>query len=184
MCCIGSPRSCPAAELMLASMFKVKPFRKPTSSLPFHFIWSPKTLKFHTSAFALDAEDIEAENHKLAKEILEEKAWALKVADILYEVHRVGRKEWSVYGVVAAQRRAGGRVWVVVAGLSGPATYASALAVASQKTGSLPEIPEHGGRSEVLWALVEATVRQGPETYGDNREVVGVEVLETRTFHQ
>ncbi len=65
--------------------------------------------------------------------------------------------------MVAAQRRASGQVWVVVSGLSGPATYGSAIALASQHTGTMPAPPASGSYSRlaVLWALVETTVRLG-----------------------
>ena len=108
--CLGSPRSSWASELMLAAMFKVTPFRKSSSeTLPFHFVWSPDVRKFYPSAFAVGANDIKGLNGKLAKEISEERAWALRVGDTVYEVRRKQRKDWKVYGVVAAQRRAGGR---------------------------------------------------------------------------
>ncbi len=181
--CLGSPRSSWASELMLAAMFKVTPFRKSSSeTLPFHFVWSPDVRKFYPSAFAVGANDIKGLNGKLAKEISEERAWALRVGDTVYEVRRKRRKDWKVYGVVAAQRRAGGRVWLVVAGLSGPATFASALALAAHKTGTLPEPDTNDGHSQVLWALVEATVHHGARKHGDRREVSGERVLMTQTF--
>ena len=40
---------------------------------------------------------------------------------------------WVIYGVIAAQRRAAGNVWLVVSGLAGPATDAAAMMVKDLK---------------------------------------------------
>jgi hypothetical protein len=182
VCCIGSPRSCWAAELMLASMFQIEPFRtEAASELPFHFIWSPKVFKFYPSSFALDVREVRRFVGSLAKEIVKERAWAIRAEQTLFPHPRHHQKEWKEYGVVVAQRR-GGRVWVVVAGLSGPATYASAVAIAEQKTGTLPELRGREALSPVLWTVVEATVRHGRRSPGDDREVVECRAVLSQTF--
>jgi hypothetical protein len=183
VCCIGSPRACLAAELMLAEMFEVDPFVKPkTLSSPFYLIWSHQHCSYE-SALAFKAEDLRTTNRKMALEIDKDSKRALKVGKTFYiSGHREDEQEWKEYGVAVGQRRANGHVWLVVMGLSGPATYATAAAVGSQMTGTLPEPSKKGTNAPIRWALVEATVVDTGVGPGDTREVVNMRVLETFLF--
>jgi hypothetical protein len=46
----------------------------------------------------------------------------------------VGGKTWTIYGIIAAQRRACGSVRLVISGLAGPATLAAARLVKRIRT--------------------------------------------------
>lgn len=186
ICSIGASRANPASEVALARMFGVRPFVPPKPHrrrpLPFHFIWSPNALKFYPSAFARDAADISEDYPDRCKEIEAEEAWALQVEGELYSVPRTRSvKTWSSYGIVAAQRRENGQVWVVVAGLSGPATFGAALAVVSQKTGPLPESLPGVQTSRICWSLIETPVVVDDTIPGDSRTVGDVRLVLSRT---
>ena len=184
VCLIGAPRSNPASEGALAGMFELEPFIKTLPQrLPFHFIWTPNARGPYASAFALEADDIVDRDPALAEEIRNEDAWALLAEGELYRVLRdkeFQTKSWKSYGVVVAQRRQGGQVWLVVAGLTGPATYAAALAVAREETGTLPEAPDDEQVSKICWSLVEASIEVDETVPGDNRKVTDARVLLTR----
>ncbi len=186
ICSIGASRSNPASEVALARMFGVRPFVPPKTRrrrpLPFHFIWSPKALKFYPSAFALEAADMTEDYPDRAQEIEDEQEWALEVEGEIYSVPRTRRaKTWSSYGIVAAQRRESGQVWVVVAGLSGPATFGAALAVVQQQTAPLPESLPGVQTSRICWSLIETTVTVNDMMPGDSRMVGDVRLLLSRT---
>lgn len=66
------------------------------------------------------------------------------------------------------------------AGLTGPATYAAALAVAREETGTLPEAPDDEQVSKICWSLVEASIEVDETVPGDNRKVTDARVLLTR----
>ena len=70
------------------------------------------------------------------------------------------RKRVRSYGVIAAQRRPEGQIWVVIAGLTGPGTYAAATCLNAVEA-PLPNA-EDPHRGQVLWAVVEATVFTEP----------------------
>ena len=183
VCVIGSPRACWGAELTLAEMYDVAGFSEPDPSLPFHFVWS-KDLKnlYRTSTFALDPIALKEAHPEASAELSSGDTRALVVGDELYmqSPSKTG-KTWKDYGVVVAQRRENGQVFIVLAGLSGPATFAAAEALVSHRTGTLPRAPEAGGHGLVRWALVEATVEDRGGR-GDTRDVIATRVIETHLF--
>ena len=79
-----------------------------------------------------------------------------------------------MYGVIAAQRRPAGNVWLVVSGLTGPATHAAAMKV-KEITAEIPWA--QGQPSKVLWVPVKVKIKAGPPTPfgGDIREIVGAD---------
>jgi hypothetical protein len=166
---------------MLASMFDEEPFRTRDSPSPFCFIWDQVSPSYK-SAFALEWRDIEERDAGLARSIDRRKDLALLVGKKKYLVRRKDEGDWNVYGVIAAQRRASGQVWVVVSGLSGPATLGSAMALASQHSDAIPESPKRGTHSPVLWALVKTPVFSRSITPGDPREVKRSQVVTTYTY--
>ena len=76
-----------------------------------------------------------------------------------------------MYGIIAAQRRAAGNVWLVVSGLAGPATYAVTTMV-KEISAELPL--SKGKHSKVLWVPVKVKIKAGKTApwSGDTREVV------------
>lgn len=169
MVSIGSQRANPATELMLASMFGVVNAQDPKSSdLPFHFVWDEPAKR--PSAFSKDVSKIPQSVMKQSRVKKHEKApWALEVNGEYYLLERFVQKS-KAYGVLAAQRRSvgnsGSQVWLVLAGLSGPGTAATARFIEDDEL-LLPRI-ESGNHSSVLWMAVEADVEL-IETPGDNR---------------
>ncbi len=165
---IGSPRANLAAEVMLADMFGVRPFCRPEEPLPFGFVWSPVKGKQQSSAFAAAAPD-----SQLAKAVAAGKKWALLIRGRPHPLDLFVPRS-TTYGVLAVQRRRGGQVWMVLAGLSGPGTYAAAQFVGDAKL----RVPASvgGEHSSVCWMTVRAEV-EARATPGDDREVVRVESL-------
>jgi len=137
--CLGSPRACHAAEIMLARMTGFDPFVE-TPLLgdgrpPFHFIW--RAMKFQ-SAFAVAPDTLASIAAGAARAVRKKDMYAALVfrpatakEPVVHEAsyERIGQSR--TFGVVAAQRRSSGRIWIVIAGLSGAATYGGALLVDS-----------------------------------------------------
>jgi hypothetical protein len=83
--------------------------------------------------------------------------------------------EGYTYALCAAQRRARGNIWLLVAGLTGPATYAAAKWVHQMPT-SLDE-HELGRPSRVFWNLVRAKATMAKEDKGGTYRVGEAEVV-------
>ena len=156
--CIGSPRACVAAELMLGKMFQVAPFKSQANSRfetpPFRFIWS-KLVGTHSSFARIEErpDDSNALPHAVGVEIESKRIYS----------DSDGPDTWKVYGLLAAQRRMSGEVWLVVAGLTGGATEATAQFLKTFDDDLPPADPQ--AHSKVLWAVVEAEI--GPQTTKD-----------------
>jgi len=174
---IGSPLVSFSSEVMLATMFGVKPFTRPELKLglaPFYYVWRPQVAKGFSSAFGLTAEQLTAHELKNSSPALAAEVYANRANAFVLEgqIHLVPVKssQWIMHGIIAAQRRASGNVWLVVSGLAGPATYAAARKV----TEILDELPWSKGKaSDVLWMPVKTTVFEPPGCphEGDVREV-------------
>lgn len=155
---IGSQRACQATELMLAQMFGVTAFQRPTRSapeLPFYFIWNPDERAKLPSAFSRGPEEIRGLDPKLAEEIQHGKAWALQIKQACYRLE-LHVKQAQTYAIVAAQRQPCGQIWLVIAGLSGPGTYAASKLLGAEDF-AFPSAATRG-RSPVLWMAIEAPV--------------------------
>jgi hypothetical protein len=180
VCCIGSPRSCYAAEFMLARMLGVTEFSEASvDHVPFRFIWSPKATRPYPSAFRAEAEQICALDNQLAADIKADRAWgALEIRDMLYPVRRQNKKGriWTAHGIVLSQTRPGGQAWMVIAGMSGPATFACAAIVAADRAGAVPTLQT--GQGSIRWDVVECTV-QGD---GDQQDVTSQRVVNCGWF--
>ncbi len=175
---IGSPRACRASERMLAKMFKVEAFEKTVraeQSLPFHFIWARRTDKFG-SRFAGDAYSIKRLDSQLASAIRRNPltSMGLRVGDTVHPA-RMGGETWKDYGIIAAQRRRSGQLWLALCGLTGPTTYAAAKAVRSL-INVIPQNPV-GKNSAVQWAVVEADIEK-TDMPGDARRVIRQEIID------
>lgn len=188
-CCLGAPLAFGLAEYMLASTFRVPAF-KPAPRiqkvrLPFQFVWFPDPSgetqadripsHFALSADDLEEGDLELPDKDLPTAIRARDAQAFLAAGTVYPV-RLTEPERKDYGVIVAQRREKGQVWVVVAGLSGPGTLAAA-----KMLGEIPAVlPESsvGKVSDPVYAVIESAVRLNRDrTRGDPRELVDQRLL-------
>jgi hypothetical protein len=177
---IGSPMAALSSEIMLARMFGVEPFVRPKFSLklrlPFYFVWLPRAARGFRSAFGLTWLELEPEHKQLAQLVKTDRAAAFVLDGTPHAVPSEA-KSWTMYGVIAAQRRASGSVWLVVSGLAGPATLAAARLVKWVDA----ELPIAQGRnSPVLWMPLKAIIRTGQPssvTSGDLREIVDFELV-------
>ena len=182
---IGSPLAALSSEVMLARMFNVEPFTTPRfktgRQVPFFFAWLPKLARNFRSAFALTWRELQADYKAIASQVKRNQAAAFILEGVPHRVPAEGNS-WTMYGIIAAQRRAAGNVWLVVSGLAGPATYAAALMV-KNVTAELPWAK--GQPSKVLWVPVRVKIKAGESAplSGDMREVVQAEFDgESRTW--
>lgn len=160
--CLASSRTNPGAESMLAHMFDREPFAdaplERRRRLPFQFVWNPELPFVFPSHFLLRPEEIASVHPDAADLVRRGKASAVSVGDEVL-VDRVTPRGWGdTYGLVAAQRRRRGQVWLLVAGVTGAATFAAARLAKKLSTRLHEE--NRGEDSNVHWALVRARVGQ------------------------
>lgn len=165
---IGSPRANVASEVLLAKMFCVPAFlpegssRRP--SLPFRFVW-PQALR---STFATPVTSLNGVVNSAERAALEEgRAEAMLING---HIHVVDKRytEATIPGIVAAQRMMDDRIVVVVAGLSGPATFGAAKLL-KEFAAELPKPSPETGRATLVWAAVEVHVVAKGDALGDTR---------------
>lgn len=187
---IGSPKACHASEVMLARMLGVEPFGSALGKnggrlrVPFAFVWHRMPPGRFRSSFYLAHRElktigsgIEVVDADGRKRMAEKKASAL-----IFNIDRcraalvpVGKTEWDAYGMIVAQRRAGGNVWVVLAGITGPATYAAAELLECIRS-ELPRQEPNGGL--VLIQPIAVTIKIDRDCkVGDNREVKNLRLM-------
>lgn len=163
--CIGSSRAIPAAEAILSAMCECKPFQDGSldekRQLPFHFVWPAGLHHVFPSPFHFVSGDIAQTHYEAAEIVSQENAAALVTHRGVYvdELSRSG--EGATYGVCVAQRRRRGQVWLVLAGISGVATYAAALLLRTMATRIQAE--EAGRDSAIYWTVVQAIVKPGKD---------------------
>jgi hypothetical protein len=174
---IGSPLVSLSSEVMLARMMGVDPFIGPHFKLgnqvPFFFAWRWKAAGKFQSAFGLSPQELQSFDPKIANEVRRNRASAFVLEGTAHSVAAKG-KSWVMHGIIAAQRRAAGNVWLVVSGLAGPATYAAALKVKD----IVEELPWSMSQpSRVLWVPVKVQVlaRENVRHGGDIREIGSAE---------
>lgn len=176
---IGSPLASLSTEVMLARMFGVEPFQTPdaaaVSKLPFWYCWAPVIAEKFRSAFALTTVELSAQQKDIGARVRANQSHAFGLGDKVFEVTRTG-KSWQMHGIVAAQRRPAGNLWLVVSGLAGPATCAAAKLVPDIRA-MLPWQPHR--ISPVLWVPVIAHVKEGAANHarGDIRELDQVQFV-------
>ncbi len=121
------------------------------------------------SAFALTTVELSAQQKDIGARVRANQSHAFGLGDKVFEVTRTG-KSWQMHGIVAAQRRPAGNLWLVVSGLAGPATCAAAKLVPDIRA-MLPWQPHR--ISPVLWVPVIAHVKEGAANHarGDIREL-------------
>jgi len=158
--CLGSSRTIPAAEAMLCRMFGCPTFEEASPDekgrLPFHFVWDPELEYIFPSHFHLGRDDLTSRDLEAVGLIKEGDASAVVASgDVL--VDRVFQRRWGdTYGVCVAQRRKRGQVWLVLAGITGAATFVAAKLAKNLAT-RLHE-QERGRDSDVYWAVIRAHV--------------------------
>jgi len=169
--CFASNRTMAASEYMLSRMFEVEPFEEAADfdqdRLPFHFVWNPNLERVQDSSFRYGLEELESIDPTAAAQVRAGQGSAL-VFDDRAVVDRVTARHWGdAYGVCVAQRRASGRVWLLLGGVSGPGTFAAA-----RKASSVPiRLPEAGTRkhSAVHWAVISGRV---PEEHAADNQLL------------
>ncbi|HLJ54731.1 MAG TPA: hypothetical protein VKT77_06790, partial [Chthonomonadaceae bacterium] len=163
---IGTQRACHATEVCLATMLGVAPFKRGAdprlSSSPVQFVWSCDEYDRLPSSFAVIGQQREISPSERPRKTI-----ALKVLNKTFEVRAEGDLMYD-FGLIAAQRRRTG-IWLVIAGLSGPATHAAALLL-EEITADVPRA-DPGRTPPVLLAVIEAQLKRDVNRRGDNREV-------------
>jgi hypothetical protein len=175
---IGSPLASLSSEIMLSQMFGAEAFATPSfgpqrSLLPFYFVWRPQVVRRFRSAFAVTWRDLIVEDRKLAAQVKAGRVSCFFCGRRRYLVPAEGQS-WTMPGIIAAQRRAAGNVWIVLAGIGGPATFAAAELVKRIAC----ELPwREGADSDVLWIPVKAKVKTdgADKISGDARRVCSID---------
>jgi hypothetical protein len=124
--CCGSPRACPAAELMLADILGGTPFARPPAPgpRPFAYVWSDQALRANPSSFAVTA--------SLSDEVRQRHGQGpVQAMQIRGQLLPLNQQEdtWTTYGVCVARRFENEAVWLVLGGATGPGTLACAREV-------------------------------------------------------
>jgi hypothetical protein len=144
--CLGSPRSCHAAEWIMAKMFGIQPFaRSGTEGLPFYFGWTRDNYFRHGCSFVRDREPADGLVHPWENRSI------IIPGDREYVIEPAG-DAWKSYGITVVQRLPEPAVLrAVFCGLSGPETR-GAVGIAGQM-----EVPPLAGDgvAPVAWALSE-----------------------------
>lgn len=183
---VGSPRASHASEIAMSLMFGIPPFAPmPASSrskFPCLFVLSPDEFGKWPSSFAVSGAELSADDLKNF-DSRERKTWAIQVEGKFITVKDsiatnsnmgAGRDSCREYGLLAVQRRRK-QTWMLISGLTGPATSAAARLV-----DSLAALPsgDLGQNSPVVWAIVETDVeKRDDRKEGDTREVVDQRIL-------
>jgi hypothetical protein len=162
--CLGSSRTSPATEIMLCRMFGCPQYvNAPPDEkrlLPFYFVWGSALPYVFPSHFHLSSKELAERDPDAAELIDAGRASALVTAEDVFVdgVHQ--NHEGDTYGVCVAQRRKGGQVWLIVAGVTGAATYATAKLAKNLAT-RLHE-QKRGEDSGIYWAVVRVGVTKDP----------------------
>lgn len=175
--CFGSTRLMPAAEYMLCEMFGGKPFAVASlvkqRELPFRFVWNP-TLEALPSRFRLELPEIADLDPQAHQRIEAGEASGLVLGNEVF-VDPVTASGWGdAYGLCVAQRRAHGQIWLLLAGVSGPATLATAN-VASRMTMEL--LGENGdAESPPIVSVVSGKIGEADKEMNKSLREFGEEI--------
>jgi hypothetical protein len=178
--CFGSTRAVHACDSMLSTMFSVPPFEsskpRPQTRLPIRYVWPDGLKNVLPSCFNGSLEELAEIDPKAARAVSRNQASALLLEDEVFVDELLRKESGKTYGVVFAQRRRRGQIWVVVAGITGPATYAAGLMVKGIATRLLDE--KKGRDSPVFWAVIGASVHKARNVAsGSGYEVEHGEIL-------
>jgi len=176
---IASPVANHGTDLMLAKMFSREPFEAPSSGrrhTPVALVLPEPALSQAYSSFVEGTDELRRIDPEKADEI-HDRRWGLRLEKHVFVVDPEEPKEWSkTYGMIIAQRRASGQIWVVVAGLHGVGTHAAALALPTAEMGLFDGDPGQDGFIHVR--VVEAQVSHIMSPRGNRiRKVESQEIL-------
>lgn len=169
---LASPKASHAAELALSRMCEIDPFRpedvsKNLDRVKFHFLWGAETGL--PSSFAKPA----PENIRSTATTVGDRYVGIEFNG---KIHSRDRGE---HGLLVVQRRSTGQIWMVIAGVTGPATYATARLLPTLAA-SIPE-SQPGKDSPVLACLIEAQVAVRKDLLGDKRQVIDQRLIDVVT---
>lgn len=160
----GSPRASAASERLMCRMFGV-PEWSPAPSLPFAFAWPDRGGA--VSTFATTTEALAADPARWRwkpRPQPDDEWWAFRLGRTLHlekrAVRRGGKSVWVTgprksFGVVCAQQQPTGQLWLVAAGLSGPATSAVCGAIVGELSLRTVNV---NARQPVWWVAVEVNI--------------------------
>ena len=202
---IGSPRACPATEAILAKMFDKDIGRTPVfpqTPLPFYLVWPSNKKRSLRSSFSIPPRGFETYDKENNLGFLEDHdaLGGLLTTEKFYCDRKIRKMESTnrgteerdaentsqqtvverstSHGIIAAQRRPNGRLWLVLSGLSGPATYACAKLLQSVLV-ALPSPGRTGEPSPVMWLVVSASIlwKDSESMPGDARVLTGQQLV-------
>jgi hypothetical protein len=163
--CLGSSRTGSAAEVLLCRMFDCPHFKDPPLAqkrrLPFHFVWDPKLPYIFPSHFHMGSDDISLRDPEAADAIKRRKASAVVTGEHVFVDRLFHDRKGDTYGVCVAQRRKRGQVWLVLAGVTGVATFVAAKLAKNLATRLYEQ--KRGEDSDVYWAVIKARVAEDPD---------------------
>jgi hypothetical protein len=167
--CLGSSRGNQVANWMLCRMVGREPFDSSDSrdhpELPIHFVWPLPQDYLFPSPFHLTAEQASREDPAVGEAVKRRAAcFRYRGRYVVDELTDPRKREGSTYALCAAQRRPGGAIWLLAAGVTGPATYAAARWASKMATRF--DENETDRPSSVSWNLLEARatkVQQGAQ---------------------
>jgi hypothetical protein len=174
--CLGSPKANHCAEVMLADMLGVEPFRPWSAKAPrpFGFVWAngdmraeeiESCVKLDVTRDELELRTLKGFSHDLLQRL---KQWkptpehrtpttlAIVFDGKIVEVCRDG-ESWDSYAIVAA-RRLGKRMHVCIAGLTGPATLGAARLLHRFEPKLELELDSPLAKPAMAWTVVKVHV--------------------------
>jgi len=178
---IASPIANHGTELMLARMFRCRSFQEASTSRrkEIAFVVPADQSQGMFSSFVEGPEELRELDAELACRVTQRR-WALRVGDEVFLASPEEERERAkTYGLILAQRRANGHLWVALAGLHGAGTYAAALALDGAEMS--PEAGARGADGLIHLRVVEAIL--GPSSVADEGTPLG-EVQEARILTQ
>ena len=179
---LASIRTNQMTERILCAMAGLEEYQdSPPGSpldLPFHFVWPPDPEHIMPSRFHLHGEDALRENAEAGEAVLNRNVPCFRYQGryLIDELTTSGANPGKTYALCAAQRREDEQVWLVVAGLTGPATYAAARWVHKMPT-RFDQGSRLGRSSRVFWNLLSAVATPIAEAKGGTYHVAEAEVV-------
>jgi hypothetical protein len=166
--CFGSNRGNHVCEKMLCKFGSgPKPFDPHSAhnraELPFHFVWPESRSYVLKSAFHMTADDIRDIDPEAAEAVERRDAACFRYPGgcLVDELTDRDKREGRTLALCAAQRRPGDALWLLVAGLTGSATYAAAKWVRKMAMDLRPPpIGTDEKKLMVHWYLLEAQVHR------------------------
>jgi hypothetical protein len=155
---VASPVANHGTDLMLSQMFRCTPYEEPAPARwrpEIAFVLHDAVLARTFSSFVEGPEQLRLLDPAKALEI-GERRWALRLGDEVFLSDSEDQQNSKTYGVIVAQRRASGQIWVVAAGLHGAGTHAAALALPRAEINLWTGRPGEDGQVHVR--VVEARV--------------------------